>query len=102
MADSVGWVIRPAAQVDLEKIWRHSALTWSVDQVDRYIDGLFGLFDLLADFPAMARERPEFRPPVRIHSHGAHMVIYRAQGEGVEIIRIVHAHQKLAAYLAQD
>lgn len=102
MADNAGWVIRPAAQVDLENIWRHGAATWGLDQADRYADGLFALFDLLADFPEMARERREFRPPVRIHSRGAHLVIYGTQGQGVEIIRILHAHQNLAAYLAQD
>lgn len=102
MADNAGWIIRPAAQADLTQIWRHGASTWGVDQAERYADAPFSLFDLLADFPEMARERPEFTPPVRIHSRGAHLVIYRVEEQGVEIIRILHAHQNLAAYLAQD
>lgn len=49
----------------------------------------------------MARERAEFSPPVRIHPSGVHLVIYRLEGQGVEIIRVVHAHQNLTAYLLE-
>ncbi|HAR52510.1 type II toxin-antitoxin system RelE/ParE family toxin [Roseovarius nubinhibens] len=95
------WVIRPAAQTDLSDIWHYGADHWGIDQADRYADGLFALFDLLSDFPEMARERDEFIPPVRIHPSGVHLVIYRANGQGVEIIRILHAHQTLTSYLLE-
>ena len=49
----------------------------------------------------MARERLEFTPPVRIHPSGAHLVLYRLEGQGVEIIRILHSHQNLTAYLQE-
>ncbi|MDD9727596.1 type II toxin-antitoxin system RelE/ParE family toxin [Roseovarius sp. SK2] len=99
MPENSGWVIRPAAETDLSEIWHYGADNWGIEQADRYADGLFALFDLLADFPEMARERSEFTPAVRIHPSGAHLVIYRAAGQGVEIIRILHAHQNLTAYL---
>jgi len=101
MPGSSGWAIRPAAQADLAEIWRNGAARWGVEQADRYADGLFALFDLLAVFPEMARERVEFSPPVRIHPSGSHLVIYRLEGQGVEIIRVLHAHQNLTAYLLE-
>lgn len=101
MADNGGWVIRPAAQADLADIWHHGAASWGVDQADRYADGLFAVFDLLAGFPEMARARPEFTPMVRIHPSGAHLVIFRDAGQGIEIIRILHSHQNLTAYLME-
>lgn len=99
MPESSGWRLRPAAEADLTGIWRQGAATWGVLQADRYADGLFAVFDLLAEFPEMARERGEFRPPVRIHPSGSHLVIYRSEEQGIEIIRILHAHQNLTAYL---
>ncbi len=99
MAASAGWTIRPAAQADLSEIWRHGAATWGVAQADRYADGLFALFDLLAGFPELARERFEFTPPVRIHPSGAHLILYRRDREGIEIIRVLHARQDFTAYL---
>lgn len=99
MASPDRWSLHPAAQDDLAAIWRQGADRWGPDQADRYADGLFTLFDLLADFPEMARERPEFSPPVRIHSTGAHLVIYRTTGQGIEIIRVLHGHQNLTTFL---
>ncbi len=101
MPSSGGWILRPAAQADLSEIWRHGAANWGVEQADRYADGLFAVFDLLADFPEMARERRELTPPVRIHPTGAHLVIYRVEGPDVEITRILHAAQNLTAYLSE-
>lgn len=99
MPGSSGWVLRPAAEADLSEFWLHGAERWSVEQAERYSDGLFAVFDLLAEFPEMAREREEFSPPVRVYLSGSHLVIYRLEGQGVEIIRILHAHQNLTAYL---
>lgn len=99
MPGNSGWTIRPAAEADLVDIWLKGATTWGVDQAERYADGPFALFDLLAEFPEMAREREEFTPPVRIHPSGAHLVVFRWKGQGVKIIRILHAHQNLMAYL---
>lgn len=77
-------------------------MAWGIDQADRYADGLFSLFDLLVKFPEMSRERLEFIPPVRIHPSGAHLVLYRLEGQGAEIIRILHSHQNLSAYLQES
>lgn len=99
MASSGRWTLRPAAQADIANIWQHGAANWGVDQADRHTDGLFAVFDLIGDFPEMARERVEFTPPVRIHPTGAHLVIYRADGQGVEVIRLLHAAKNLTAFL---
>ena len=102
MSENNRWTIRPAAEGDLVDIWTHGAATWGESQAERYADGLFALFDLLADYLEIAREREEFTPPVRIHPGGSHLVVYRSEGQGVEIIRILHAHQNLMAYLNDD
>ena len=101
MPESSGWLLRPAAEADLSGIWLQGAASWGVEQAERYADGLFAVFDLLAEFPEMARERAEFTPAVRIHPSGSHLVIYRLAGQGIEIIRILHAHQNLMAYLQE-
>lgn len=99
MPENSGWTLRPAAEADLSAIWLHGADSWGVEQAGRYSDSLFAVFDLLADFPELARERGEFTPPVRIHPSGSHLVIYRSEGQGIEIIRVLHAHQNLMAFL---
>jgi toxin ParE1/3/4 len=102
MPGSNSWVLRPAAEADLSGIWLEAASRWGVAQAEHYADGLFALFDLLVEFPEIARERAEFSTPVRIHPSGAHLVIYRREGQGIEIVRILHGHQNLTAYLSED
>ena len=102
MPGSSGLALRPAAEADLAVIWLQGASNWAVEQAERYVDGLFALFDLLVEFPEMAREHAELSPPVRIHPMGAHLVIYRQSDEQIEIIRILHGHQNLTAYLSDN
>jgi toxin ParE1/3/4 len=75
--------------------------SWVEDQADHHADGFFALFDLLAAFPEMARERAAFTPPVWIHPSGAHLVLYRPVGQGGEIIRLRYAQQTMMAYLLE-
>lgn len=99
---ALDWTLRPTAEADLAEIWQTGAARWGMAQAERYIDGLFVVFDLIARFPDLARERVEFTPPIRIHPTGSHLVIYRTDGPEVEIIRILHARQNLTAYLAES
>lgn len=98
---SDSWRLRPAAEFDLADIWRYGAERWGPDQADRYADGLFAVFDLLADFPEMARLQDAFDPPVRLHPSRAHLVIYREDGRGVEIIRVLHAARNITDIIAE-
>jgi toxin ParE1/3/4 len=101
MVAEAGWQLRPAARSGLADIWRYGATTWGADQADRYADGLFAVFDLLAAFPEMARLRDAFDPPVRIHATRVHLVIYREAEAGVEIIRILHAARNLNDFISE-
>lgn len=102
MTGPSGWVLRPAAEQDLMQIWRDGAGRWGVEQADRCADAMFAIFDLLVAFPELARERTEFQPPVRIHPANAHLVIYRLDRGAVDIIRVLHAHQNLTAFLQTE
>jgi toxin ParE1/3/4 len=101
MTGTSRWTLRTAAEIDLSDIWHYSADTWGIAQADRYSDTLFAVFDLLAEFPEMARERSELSPPVRIHPSGKHLVIYLWAGNGIEIIRVLHAHQNLQDFISE-
>jgi toxin ParE1/3/4 len=82
--------LRPEAEKDLESIWRYTAENWSVDQAHSYIDGLVDMFLLLVENPMMCRERNEFKPPVHIHHHAHHLVIFVPSTTGIDIVRVLH------------
>lgn len=91
--------LRPQALADLEDIWRYTAETWSITQADRYTDVLARVFETIAAFPTLARERPEFDPPVRIHTHERHPIIYVLADDQVVILRVLGGQQDWAAIL---
>jgi len=88
-----GFGLTPKAEADMEEIWRYTAEKWSVAQADSYIGSLAECFALIAKMPKMARERPEFSPPVRIHVHDRHLVVYVIEDGSVAILRVLGAGQ---------
>jgi toxin ParE1/3/4 len=85
--------LTPKAIADLDDIWRYSAETWSLEQADRHIDAFVTAFEMLVEMPGLARERTEFAPPVRIHIHGPHLIIYIWDQELVSVIRVLGGKQ---------
>ena len=80
----------PQADEDIADAYVAGAVRFDVNQADRYQDGLFAAFQMLADNPLMARERRELVLPVRLYPYQAHMIVYIKDGPGVLIVRVLH------------
>lgn len=89
----------PAAEHDLESIWRYTVDQWRVEQVLQYLDGLDEAFNVLANTPMMCRERREFVPPVRIYHHAKHLIVYLAEDTHITIVRVLHEHMDIEGQL---
>ncbi|MQX38136.1 type II toxin-antitoxin system RelE/ParE family toxin [Roseospira navarrensis] len=68
-------------------------------QADRYEQGLRHAISLIAETPRLAPERTEFVPPVRIHSHGSHAIVYLIRDDHILIVRILRADADMARHL---
>lgn len=93
--------LRPLAEQDIADIWSDGADRWGIVQADRYFDGMVDLFELLSEQPDIARLRSEFKPPVRIHVYGSHVVIFETVETGIAVIRVVHQRQDILALLGE-
>ena len=80
----------PEAENDLESIWRYTAKNWGIEQAHSYLDGLVAIFKLLSENPLMCRERNKFTPPVHIHHHASHLIVFILSVTGIDIVRILH------------
>ena len=60
-----------------------------------YLDDLDEAFHLLAEQPLLCRERNELRPPVRIHHHAHHLIVYLAMEDGINIVRVLHENMDI-------
>jgi toxin ParE1/3/4 len=82
------------AAKDLEAILLDGMGRFGINVAIDYHQKLFQVFELLAQFPEMSRERVELSPPVRIHPVGSHIVIYQLQAnQDIRIVRVRHAHE---------
>jgi toxin ParE1/3/4 len=86
------------AEEDIITIAAQGVRLFGVAQARRYHDDLYGLLDLIAGNPLIARERDEIHPPVRVHPFEAHLVVYRIEDDdSILIIRILHGHEDWAS-----
>ena len=94
--------LRPRARADLSDIWDHTVAQWSVAQAEAYLGGLDAVLTLIAAQPEIARLRPEFSPPVRLHPYRRHVIVYRAEDTAIEVVRILHARSNWAVLLGES
>lgn len=82
--------LRPLAEQDLDNIWLYSFQNWGEVQADSHFDHLSKAIELPGKTPLMCRERRGFTPPVHIHHHPSHLIIYVATEGGMDVVRVVH------------
>ena len=76
---------------------------FGLSQADRYIDGLLGTLELIADFPEIARLRTGIDPPVRAWPYRSHVILYDlGEAGGVLIVRIRHGLEDWQGNLGAD
>lgn len=80
---------RPRAETDLLEIWLFIARDTPA-AADRLIDRIEAQCRLLAESPLLGRARPEIAPDARVWAVGRYLILYRAQDEGIEVVRVVH------------
>ena len=82
--------LTPAAERDLEKIWRYTQRTWGIAQAERYIDKLHGAFAELAENPQRAPACDHIRLGYRMAVTENHVIYFRIATYGADIIRVLH------------
>lgn len=85
-----GYRFSKLARLDLIEIAEYTVDRWGLNQAERYLNGLDETFRRLVESPRMGRLCDQIRPGYRRVEHGKHVVIYRADADGVFICRILH------------
>ena len=81
--------ISDRATSDLDEIWLYIAQD-NPDAADKFIGELASRFPKLASMPQMGRLREELSPGLRSFPIGRHIIFYRPNKDGVEIVRVLH------------
>lgn len=82
--------LRRAAINDLDAIWNHSVETWNIDVAETYIADIKQCFDHLGDRTKPSRPGDDLFHGCQKAFVNKHVVYYEDNGEGVEVVRILH------------
>mgnify|MGYP003593929528 FL=1 len=91
--------LTPAAERDLESIWRYTARQWGIKQAERYIDTLTDAFAELADAPKAAPTCEHIRRGYRRWGVERHMVYFRVTDYGIAVVRVLHERMDAPRHL---
>ncbi|MCB9992627.1 MAG: type II toxin-antitoxin system RelE/ParE family toxin [Hyphomicrobiaceae bacterium] len=90
----MGFRLTAKAEEDILRIFAEGAERFGIMRAEAYHLELAALFDLIAANPQIALERHEIAPPVRIHPHKSHLIVYLTDPDGgVLIVRIRHGQE---------
>lgn len=94
------------AEMDLNEIELQTIEFFGFDQAVKLAETFQNTFGLLCDTPLMGRERPDLSPPsTRIRSWtvmNRFLILYQANEQSLDIIRVVYAFRELRAVLDED
>ena len=97
-----GYSFSKQARLDLIEIAEYTLDRWGQGQAERYLDGLDDCFKRLVQTPQMGRSFEQIRSGYLRIEHGKHVVIYRADADGVFICRILHQRMLPERQLFED
>ena len=94
MPRAVAWMlellVRLRALRDLKEIWGYTAQQWGVAQADQYLYDLDREIQGLLTFPELGTACDHVRAGYRQLQVKRHLVFYRRNGQGLEIVRVLH------------
>ncbi|MDR7222180.1 type II toxin-antitoxin system RelE/ParE family toxin [Aminobacter aminovorans] len=92
-------IFSPAAEADLEQIWRYTAETWNPDQADEYIMQIHSSCTELATGRRKGRSLADIRAGYLKLSIGSHFIVYRIVDETIDVVRILHQRMDIGPRL---
>lgn len=90
------------ARRDLVEIYRYTRDQFGHAQAEAYTADLWSAFRLIGDQPLIGAERTEMTPPVRLHPHARHNILYLSDARGVLILRVLSGRQRWQALLSDE
>ncbi len=93
------YVFSKGAENDLVEIYHYGFINYGENKADLYIEALKEKCQFLADMPNLYPDCDEFNPPVKIHHHQKHLIIYVIETDGLLIVRVLHERMDIQQHM---
>lgn len=84
-------VLTEAALEDLRSIRAYTLETWGSEQESAYLRRMWSRFRSIRENPELFRSRDDLFPGCRIAPEGRHVILFRFEGESLQVVRVLHA-----------
>ncbi len=93
------FVLSPVANRDLDEIWEYIAED-SIAAADRWLAKLEKAINMLAEMPGIGHTRTDLTDkPVLFYPVGRYLIIYRANRQPIEVVRVLSAYRDVSRLL---
>lgn len=75
---------------DIDSIWEHTMLNWSIRQAEKYYLDIFSEIEFVCKNPEIGISIDEIKPTHRNKLVGSHLIIYKVLNDIIFIDRILH------------
>lgn len=82
--------LTPKAQADLEHIWDYSQKNWGISQAEIYVQAIRRTLEALVEGAIIPQPAEHIRKNYLKTPVGSHIVFFRQDDHGIEVIRILH------------
>ncbi|GAA1653985.1 type II toxin-antitoxin system RelE/ParE family toxin [Nocardia ninae] len=94
------YLLSPAAQADLEKIWDYTCEQWNPGQAETYLRELQHAIERAAADPRIGHPCEEIRAGYRSLAAGSHTLYYRVlDDDTIDVVRVLHQRMDVDRHL---
>lgn len=91
--------LSPKARQDFIDILRYTCETWGEKQLQVYRDKIDDALQTISQNPQLGHSRDDLPSTFLAYLVGSHVIVYRAPGEAIGIVRILHQRMSLARHV---
>ena len=88
-----------AAVGDLKSIRQYTLETWGGEKEEVYLNDLWKMFEYILDDSSRWRFRNDLFPGCQVASQGRHVILFRVQGNTLQIVRILQSAMDFLSHL---
>lgn len=92
-------ILSRAAYLDLVQIGEYGEAQFGAEAADAYQDDIDRRFERLADHPLIGEAKDGWGPGIRHLPCNQHRIVYRVDGNTVQILRILHHSRDVPNHL---
>jgi toxin ParE1/3/4 len=90
MQSKLTLLISPAAESDLEDIYKYTLELWSLHQAEKYQDMLYDSMTLICERPSLGKTYKSSSKSYRVFLTGKHVFCYIVADKSLILVRILH------------